>query len=64
MVEIWVDARKMQVLPDGHDRLAAADDASPAALAASDGLAPARGVVYGALLGLMAWAALAAAFWG
>lgn len=53
----------MQVFPDRSERLSAFDDASMMMLAGNDRLGPARGLVYGTLLGLMGWTLLIVALW-
>ena len=53
----------MQVFPERSDRLSELDDASVLVLAENDRLAPARGLVYGTLLGLMSWTLIFLAFW-
>lgn len=53
----------MQVFPERSDRLSGFDDAGMLVLAGNDRLAPARGLVYGTLLGLMCWTLLLLAFW-
>lgn len=54
----------MQVFPNESERIGALENTSVARLAGNDRLAPARGLVYGALLGLMAWTLLITALWG
>ena len=53
----------MQVFPERSDRLSGFDDAGMMLLAGNDRLAPARGLVYGTLFGLMAWTLLIVALW-
>ena len=53
----------MQGFPQRSERFSGFDNASMLVLAGNDRLAPARGLVYGTLLGLMAWTLLIVAFW-
>ena len=54
----------ISVLSQNTDRLSGFDDAAVMALAGNDRLAAARGLVFGTLLGLSAWALLIIAVWG
>ena len=56
--------RRLPVFSQNTDRLSGFDDAAVMALAGNDRLGPARGLVFGTLLGLSAWALLIVAIWG
>jgi hypothetical protein len=53
----------MQIFPERSERLSGFDDSGLMLLAGNDRLAPARGLVFGSLLGLSAWTLLFLALW-
>ena len=53
----------MQGAPEGSDRVSGARDTSRLPATGNERLGPARGIVYGALIGLLAWILAALALW-